>query len=84
MQFPRIEQTKKMANRVRLKIISWLGYREPHYVRRRGKWFNLMHSAGPAPWESDGSWRSFEELLNLWKRAIKLNQLSGWYDVQAM
>ena len=56
----------------------------PTYVKRNGRSFLLGHSAGPAPWISDGKWQDFNNLLSKWKSAASKNKLYGWYDVHVM
>ena len=70
--------------RVRNRVMKLLGYDEPGLVRRNGKWFPLMHSSGPGPWESDGDWYSADTLLRKWRRSGELDRRQGWYDVHAM
>ena len=66
-----------------LGVLRRLGYAEPEYVRRTGRFFVSGHSAGPAPWSSDGAWQSAEEASARWNRAKRANALNGWYDVHA-
>lgn len=70
--------------RFRNRVMKLLGYDEPGLVRRRGKWFPLMHSSGPGPWESDGDWYSADTLLRKWRRSGEFDRRQGWYDVHAM
>ena len=60
-----------------------LGFDEPQRVRRAGRWFELMHSSGPAPWCSDGGWHPAAALLAKWRHAKAHDYLMGWYDVHA-
>ena len=69
--------------RFRNRVMKLLGYDEPGLVRRNGKWFPLMHSSGPGPWESDGNWYSAEVLLEKWQRSGERDRRQGWYDVHA-
>ena len=66
-----------------LGVLRRLGYAEPEYVRRAGRFFVSGHSVGPAPWSSDGAWQSAEEASARWNRAKRANALNGWYDVHA-
>lgn len=88
-----IELNKQLSliYRVKCKIIYLLGgeipvfnERYPTYVWRHMHAFLLGHSAGPAPWISDGGWQNSSELLSRWKSASAKNRLPYWYDVHAM
>ena len=65
------------------RIMRLLGFDEPQRVRRAGRWFQLMHSSGPAPWCSDGGWYPAGALLAKWRQAKACGHLMGWYDVHA-
>lgn len=82
--FNELNNQESLLFRIKRKIIYLLGYSAPMYVRRNGRFFRLMHSAGPAPWASDGKWQHADELLEKWKSAASRNELRGWYDVHAM
>lgn len=81
--FLELGNERSLGNRVRLRLLRWLGYSEPAWVRRSSRWFRLMHSSGPAPWESDGAWRSASALRRQWQTARAQKQTMGWYDVHA-
>ncbi len=81
--FLELTNERSWKNRLRRKAVRILGFDNPLRVRRAGRWFQLMHSSGPAPWASDGAWTSAETMLSKWGRARRHDQLMGWYDVHA-
>lgn len=91
-QFKLINQTnlREFANeagmydRVAMGIVRRLGYAEPRYVRRSGRYFKLGHSSGPVPWKSDGTWCSPGELAMKWEKAKDTKGRNVWYDLHAM
>lgn len=82
--FKELNNQDSITLRAKLKLIHLLGYSQPQYIKRNGRFFLLGHSAGPAPWVSDGQWQDADRLLANWKLAASKNKLWGWYDVQAM
>ena len=81
--FLELGNERSLDNRLKRKLIRWLGFDQPLRVHRSGRWFQLMHSSGPAPWASDGNWYSADALLSKWNHARRNDQLMGWYDVHA-
>lgn len=81
--FLELGNERGLINRVKRRVMRALGFDQPLCVRRAGRWFQLMHSSGPAPWASDGEWYSAQTLLSKWNHAHKHEQLMGWYDVHA-
>ena len=81
--FLELGNERSLGNRFKRRLMHWLGFDQPLRVRRAGRWFQLMHSSGPAPWVSDGNWYSAETLLAKWKQARQNDRLTGWYDVHA-
>lgn len=81
--FFELNNQETLIYRIKRKIIYLLGYKEPIYVKKNNRFFRLGHSAGPAPWESDGKWQDADILLNKWNIAKSNNKLGGWYDVHA-
>ncbi len=82
--FLEIDHELGLSKRLRDRLMHMLGYDEPERVWRNGRWFRLMHSSGPGPWESDGSWYSAQALLGKWQRSGERGTRQGWYDVHAM
>ena len=82
--FNELDNQETLIFRVKRKSMNLLGYSEPRYVKRNGRFFLLGQSAGPAPWVSDGKWKDSNELLAKWKLGVSKNELGGWYDVHAM
>ena len=81
--FLELGNERNLANRIKRRMLRAMGFDQPLRVRRAGRWFQLMHSSGPAPWASDGEWYSAQVLLSKWNHARKHDQLTGWYDVHA-
>jgi FkbM family methyltransferase len=81
--FLEIGNERGLRARASDRIMRLLGFDEPQRVRRAGRWFELMHSSGPAPWCSDGNWYPAATLLAKWRRAKADGRLMGWYDVHA-
>lgn len=82
--FRELSNRYNFRDRAALKIVRMLGYAEPQYVKRGGRLFKSAHSSGPAPWCSDGAWRSQRELMRNWTEAKASNQVRGWYDLHAL
>jgi len=82
--FKELSRQRSWVPRAKRGLVYVLGYRKPRYVRRRGRFFLLDHSAGPAPWVSDGRWQDLDAWRARWKSAIRHDELDGWYDVHAM
>jgi FkbM family methyltransferase len=70
------------SDRVALKLARMAGFIEPRCVRRNGRWFNLGHSSGPLPWQSDGAWTNASESLRGWKEAQQTTR-NVWFDLHA-
>lgn len=81
--FLELDNERSLRTRLKRILMRRLGFDAPGRVRRAGRWFELMHSSGPAPWSSDGHWYAATVLLSKWNRARDRHQLSGWYDVHA-
>jgi len=81
--FLTLGRERRLYDRVILRMIRMLGYAEPKEVRRAGRFFRLGHSSGPAPWCSDGSWVSKNELISQWRRLCASGDTSYWYDIHA-
>jgi len=81
--FLELDNERGLGHRLKLRLLRWLGYSEPAQVRRANRWFRLMHSSGPAPWGSDGAWRSASALRRQWEAARAQKHVMGWYDVHA-
>jgi FkbM family methyltransferase len=79
--FRSLPRQARITDRVTRRLIRTLGYDQPRYVKRHGKFFLVEHSAGPPPWESDGRWESADEVSLQWRQATKCGVLSSWYDV---
>ncbi len=83
LNFLELSNQSCLRERLARKLIRMLGYSEPQYVKRAGRWFKCYHSSGPGPWCSDGKWDTLQKTLDAWRRAKSNNQLRGWYDVHA-
>lgn len=82
--FRSLNRQNHLGDRISYRLIRTVGFREPRYVKRCGRFFALGHSAGPAPWESDGKWLSAKELSTEWNLSKELGRMSAWYDIHAM
>jgi FkbM family methyltransferase len=83
VSFRELANQRNWRDRVILGVLRRLGYAEPKRVKRAGRFYVSGHSAGPAPWRSDGVWRSLDETLLRWNRAKEAGALTAWYDVHA-
>ena len=72
--FRALGDEEKLIDRIRLKAINFLGYKDSRFVRRNGRFFLLMHSSAPAPWASDGAWQSGEDVMLQWQIANEAGQ----------
>jgi FkbM family methyltransferase len=77
--FREFSNVECLSDRAARKLMSHLGYADPHLIRRAGRYFVAAHSSGPVPWKSDGRWRSLESLRSILTRA----NFPGWYDIHA-
>jgi FkbM family methyltransferase len=77
--FRSIQNQDSFMDRVRYKVVRLAGFDRPLFVKRDGRLFVLGHSAGPAPWKSDGPFYSQDAILKAWKATAH----RGWYDVHA-
>jgi len=82
--FYELNNQESLIFRAKRKIIYLLGYKEPIYMKRNGRFFRLGHSSGPAPWISDGEWQDADTLFKKWKFVTSKNMLNGWYDIHVM
>ena len=75
-----------LVERLSRKLIRLVGYAEPNCVRRSGRFFDIGHSSGPVPWESDGRWSSRSDVTRKWRCAKAQqgrNVRNVWYDCHA-
>ena len=70
-------------DRLLKRAMKTFGFKDPNYAVIRGEEFKTKHSAGPGPWESNGTWRSGKDLLKTSNRLKASNGLFGWYDLHA-
>lgn len=74
-----IQNQECLNERIGMKLVRLAGYDKPLTKRIDGRYHVLGHSAGPAPWHSDGRWYDRKEILAAWRNSRR----SGWYDVHA-
>lgn len=74
-----IQNQECFADRVQMKLVRLAGFDKPMVRNIEGRFHVLGHSAGPAPWHSDGVWHERANIIRDWNRANR----SGWYDVHA-
>lgn len=75
-----IQNQESLGQRIGMKVVRLAGYDKPLCRKIDGRYHVLGHSAGPAPWHSDGRWHQRNEILAAWKAA---RRNGGWYDVHA-
>jgi FkbM family methyltransferase len=82
--FRELANQRCLYDRVTHRLMRYMGYREPLFVRRAGRFFATGHSSGPVPWHGDGSWRPGDATRSRLREARASNTLSGWwYDIHA-
>ena len=81
--FLELGSQRSLRNRLKQRMLHLLGYREPKFVRRNGRYFRSGHTSGPVPWESDGNWMDASRLINQWKRFANTAGMWDWYDIYA-
>lgn len=74
-----IQKQECLSDRIGMKIVRIAGYDKPLVRKIDGRFYVLGHSAGPAPWQSDGRWYDRAKIIRDWKKT----QRRGWYDVHA-
>jgi len=84
LNFRELGHERRLFDRVRLGAVRLLGYGNPELIRRHGRFFVSGHSSGPAPWSSDGKWRSAKGVADQWRKAQASDPDNWrWYDVHA-
>jgi FkbM family methyltransferase len=83
LSFRELANQGNFRDRLARRIVRMLGFAEPKYVRRNGRYFQVGHSSGPVPWSSDGEWSSREQLLAKWERAKTRKRPGVWFDLHA-
>jgi FkbM family methyltransferase len=81
--FRELENEHCLYDRIARRLMQYMGYFQPLKIRRAGRFFVTGHSSGPAPWQSDGHWRSGHSTCSRLQQAKVSNSLSGWYDIHA-
>lgn len=82
--FREITRRNALRDRVARKITRMLGFADIREVRRNRRFFPLYHSSGPAPWESDGPWRSAGDVARLWAAYQTRPVPNVWFDLHAV
>ena len=83
ISFRELAQQWCLYDRITHRLMRHLGYQDPKFVRRAGRFFPTGHSSGPVPWRSEGQWQSAEATRARLLEAKESGKLSGWYDVHA-
>ncbi|MRS11502.1 MAG: FkbM family methyltransferase [Actinobacteria bacterium] len=83
VSFRELSRQRCLRDRLALRLMGAIGYRNPTQVRRGGRFFASGHSSGPLPWLGEGKWSSAEEVLSALSTERRRGRLSGWYDVHA-
>jgi len=81
--FREVSRRRSLRDRIARRIVRLVGYGEPRVVKRGRRFFQLGHSSGPVPWESDGPWRSKAEILKSCKQLKQANLNGVWFDLHA-
>lgn len=81
--FRNLSNHRNFYDRCAGKAIRMMGYGEPTYVKRNGRFFKSGHSSGPVPWASDGQWRSAAAVIAKWNAAKNTIGKHDWFDVHA-
>lgn len=81
--FRELANQQNVRDRVAWALMRRLGFAEPTFVRRGGRYFRLGHSSGPLPWRTDGDWSPSGKLVAAWNHARTASKIRGWYDLHA-
>jgi hypothetical protein len=81
--FRELSVEDSFRDRIALKFVRMLGYTEPRYAQRHGRYFKLGHSSGPGPWSYTKGWRPLDALLRQWSRPKASDTRNVWYDLLA-
>ena len=81
--FRELSTEDSLRDRIALKIVRYVGYSEPTYLRRDGTFFKIGHSSGPGPWSYSRGWREYDQFLDVWKRPKASDTRNVWYDLLA-
>ena len=74
---------RSFSDRAVLRLMRYLGYAQPHLIRRDGRFFSAGLCSGPVPWKTDGRWHTGAETISRWRAAKVANAGSAWYDIHA-
>lgn len=84
LTFRELSRTNRLTDRLARKLMRSLGFAEPRLIRRQGRWFQIGHSSGPVPWESDGPWfdltATVGRISECSERTVERNV---WFDLHA-
>lgn len=78
--FRELANQRCLYDRAAYRVMRYLGYRDPRFVKRKGRFFAIDHSAGPVPWHSDGSWWSADAIRSRFRQH---RTPTDWYDLHA-
>ena len=81
--FRELSVEDSFRDRVALKLVRMLGYAEPRYTQRSGRYFKLGHSSGPGPWSYTKGWRTLDAFLRQWSQPKESDTRNVWYDLLA-
>ena len=73
-----------LPDRIAKRLLRYMGMAKPQLVRRGNYWFKPIHSSGPAPWESDGPWRTAEDVSRQYAAFKSSGDTQLWLDLHAM
>ena len=83
MSFLEISNGYPLIDRLALGLLRRVGYSDPRAIRRAGRWFVAGFSSGPAPWESNGRWRTAEEVIAQFAEFKRTETRNIWLDLHA-
>jgi FkbM family methyltransferase len=81
ISFRELANERSLSELLSARAMFYMGYKEPLFVRRAGRFFRSGHSSGPLPWQSDGTWRSAEETRERIGSTQVASHGSRWFDV---
>lgn len=81
--FRELANQECLEDRIRRKLLHWLGFRNPSHIRRAGRFFRIGSSSGPVPWRGDGRWYGASEARARMQGARERDQMRGWHDIHA-
>lgn len=76
-----LANTKSLYDRAAHGLMRRMGFREPMFLRRAGRFFRAGRSSGPLPSLTDGKWYGGDKTLARWQKARV--STTDWFDLHA-